>query len=62
MILGNIMGILGVGVVIFLIIRKIFKSGSCCGNQSSRRAVPKARVHGSRVENADNQKFIQSDE
>jgi YHS domain-containing protein len=61
MILGNIVGILGVGLVLFLIISKIFKSGSCCGNHSSHGAVHQGRVHGSHVEN-DSQKQMQPSE
>jgi YHS domain-containing protein len=39
--IANIVGILIVGVVIFLMVKKIFKSGNCCGSRSSHGRVRK---------------------
>lgn len=54
--LGNIAGVLVIGIVMFLVVKKIFKSGSCCSNRNSRGGQRQTGNY-SRAEN-DDQKRI----
>ncbi|HBE76591.1 MAG TPA: hypothetical protein DDW65_02240 [Firmicutes bacterium] len=53
--LGNTTAILVVAIIMFLVGRKIFRSGSCCCNHDSSTGNGKKRVHDSIVK-SDGQK------